>query len=91
MTQGGATKREIFRIDNDEPKDLTILLQPWGQELSLAPGIGVEVVFEGRLGISNNLALSRKGDMLVITVREEGIAFFRLSAPELLEELREAS
>ena len=91
MSDSGPTKREIFHIENDEPQDLTILLEPWGQELSLAPGISVDVVFEGSLGISGNLSISRKQHALVVRVRHEGVAYFRVSAPELREELREAS
>ncbi|MBX2854356.1 MAG: hypothetical protein KTR21_05180 [Rhodobacteraceae bacterium] len=91
MSDSGPTKRETFHIENDEAQDLTILLEPWGQELSLAPGISVDVVFEGSLGISGNLSISRKQQTLVVRVRHEGVAFFRVSAPELREEMREAS
>lgn len=88
---GGALKRESFHIDNDEGRDLTIILLPWGQELSIAPGIGVEVVFEGVRGLNGNMSLSRRENALIITVREEGVAYFRMSAPALLDELAQAS
>lgn len=77
----GPVKQELFHIDNDEGRDLTIILLPWGQELTIAPGIGIDVVFEGVQGISNNLALSRRENALVITVRQEGVAYFRMTRP----------
>lgn len=84
-------KRESFHIANDEDQDLIIILQPWGQELSIAPGIGVEVFFEGELGLHQNMSISHRENALIITVRNEGVAFFRMSAPQLVDQLRVAS
>ena len=83
-------KRESFHIANDEEHDLTILLQPWGHELSIAPGLGIEVIFEGEMGLSRNLSISRREHAVIVTVRQEGVAFFRMSAPQLVSELEPA-
>lgn len=86
-----ALRQDSFRIDNGEAQDLTIVLMPWGQELTIAPGMGVDVIFEGRQGLSGNMAMARHGRGLVITVRQEGVAYFRMSALSAEQEYRQAS
>jgi hypothetical protein len=53
-----------FRLKNAQPHSITLHIEPWGEHLTMAPGVIYEVAMSGPAGDSMELSIKEK-DLVV--------------------------